>query len=95
MAKGFIAIDPHKHIRQLTEEGIFQLRRLHNAQGVQGWQYGKAEDADQLLAKIVTPADAQKVLAENAELKARLALLEAKEMEAKASKKSAKTETNI
>jgi thioredoxin-like negative regulator of GroEL len=95
MAKGFIAIDPKKQIRQFTEEGIYNLKRLHNAQGVQGWQYGKAEDADQLLSKIVTPADAQQVLNENAELKARLALLEAKELEAKASKKSAKSETTI
>lgn len=95
MAKGFIAIDPHKQIRQLTEEGLHSLKRLHSAQGLQGWQYGKAEDADQLLSKIITPKDAQQVIAENAELKARLALLEAKELEAKASKKSAKTETNI
>jgi len=95
MAKGFIAIDPKKQIRQLTEEGIFNLKRLHNAQGVQGWQYGRAEDEAILLSRIVTPADAQQVLAENAELKARLALLEAKEKEAKASKKSANTETTI
>lgn len=95
MAKGFIAIDPKKQIRQLTEEGIFNLKRLHNAQGVQGWQYGRAEDEAILLSRIVTPADAQQVIAENAELKARLALLEAKEKEAKASKKSANTETTI
>lgn len=95
MAKGFIAIDPKKQVRQLTEEGYFDLKRLHNAQGVKGWQYGRAEDVEVLLSRIVTPADTQQVIAENAELKARLALLEAKEKEAKSSKKSAKTETDI
>lgn len=95
MAKGFIAIDPKKQIRQLTEEGLEALKRLHSAQRVQGWQYGRAEEANQLLSKIVSPQDAQKAIQENAELKARLALLEAKELEAKSSKKSAKSETDI
>lgn len=76
MAKGFIAIDPKKQIRQLTEEGLLSLRRLHQIQGVQGWQYGKADDADQLLSRIVTTSDATKVIAENEALKAKIAALE-------------------
>ena len=77
MAKGFIAIDPNKQVRQLTEEGLTALKRLHQVQRITGWQYGKAENLQDLLSKVVTVNDASSVLSENEKLKAKIAELEA------------------
>lgn len=76
MAKGFIAIDPNKQVRQLTQEGVLNLKRLHQQQRVDGWQYGRAEDLENLISRVVTVTDTAKVLTENEALKAKIAELE-------------------
>lgn len=78
MAKDFLAIAPDKKEYYLSEMGIKNLRRLHAKQNVNGWLYGPKKQRDELRAQILTPAEVKSVAQENAELKARLAELEAK-----------------
>ena len=77
MAKGFIAIDTHKNIHEFSEEGIKNLKRLHETQKVKGWQYGLKEQKNELLSKVITTEDAQSAIEENAKLKAELEALKA------------------
>lgn len=87
MAKAFIAIDLNKKVHEFSAKGIDNLKRLHKAQGVNGWQYGEKEKLDELKSKIVTPQDASKLLEENEILKAKLKELEENKV-AKEPKKS-------
>ena len=91
MAKDFIAIDTHKNIYEFSKFGIESLKKRHEIQRIQGWQYGLKSEKNELLKKVVTVKDAQDAIAENAELKKRLAELEATQG-AKAKTKSDNTE---
>ncbi len=77
MAKGFIAIDTQRNIHEFSEEGIKNLKRLHETQKVKGWQYGLKEQKNELLSKVITTEDAQSAIEENAKLKAELEALKA------------------
>ena len=58
MAKGFIAIDTQRNIHEFSEEGIKNLKRLHETQKVKGWQYGLKEQKNELLSKVITTEEA-------------------------------------
>jgi hypothetical protein len=76
MAKDFIAIDKNKRIYELSEAGITRLKEMHEGQRLGGWQYGLKSEKNNLLSKIITTKDAHNAIAENAELKERIAQLE-------------------
>lgn len=88
MAKDFIAIDTLKNIYEFSQFGINSLKERHRLQRVQGWQYGLKSEKNELLKKVITVQDAQSAIAENAELKKRLA-----ELEAMKDKRGAKAQT--
>ena len=93
MAKGFIAIDINKNVFEYSKAGIENIKILHQNQGVsKNWLYGKIEDKNELLKKVVTTSDAQKAVEENAILKQRISELEADNKGAKSTKKSDNTE---
>ena len=75
MAKECIAIDPFKNVYELKRTGLEELKRLHRAQGKTGWQYGDKEEYPTLLAKVITPKEAESAIAENARLKAEIEAL--------------------
>lgn len=89
MAKDFIAIDKNKNIYEFSEFGINSLKEKHRLQRVEGWQYGLKNQKNELLAKVITTKDAQIAISENAELKKKIA-----ELEAMKDKRSAKQSDN-
>lgn len=88
MAKDFIAIDTDKRIYEFSQFGINSLKERHRIQKVTGWQYGLKAEKNELLAKVVTVKDAQQAISENAELKRKIA-----ELEALKDKRGAKAQT--
>lgn len=88
MAKDFIAIDTDKRIYEFSEFGINSLKERHRIQKVTGWQYGLKAQKNELLSKVVTVKDAQQAISENAELKRKIA-----ELEALKDKRGAKAQT--
>lgn len=88
MAKDFIAIDTQKNIYEFSEFGINSLKEKHRLQRLDGWQYGLKSQKNELLAKVITVKDAQQAVNENAELKKRIA-----ELEAMKDKRGAKAQT--